>query len=83
MLKKNLKSIVRFQDPDKRDSFFDAILYGLLFNFSEKSKVVETEKSTEVLGEEFYNKLISKKNHLQLDDSFESFLTSVILLTIC
>lgn len=83
MLKKNLKSIVRFQDADKRDSFFDAILYGLLFNFSEKSKVVETEKSTEVLGEEFYNKLISKKNHLQLDDSFESFLTSVILLTIC
>ena len=83
MLKENLKSIVRFQDADKRDSFFDAILYGLLFNFSEKSKVVETEKSTEVLGEEFYNKLISKKNHLQLDDSFESFLTSVILLTIC
>ena len=83
MLKKVLKSIVRFQDADKRDSFFDAILYGLLFNFSEKSKVVETEKSTEVLGEEFYNKLISEKNHLQLDDSFESFLTSVILLTIC
>ena len=83
MLKKVLKSIVRFQDADKRDSFFDAILYGLLFNFSEKSKVVETEKSTEVLGEEFYNKLISEKNHLQLDDSFESFLTRVILLTIC
>ena len=50
---KFLKSMVRFQDADIRDSFFDSIFYGLLFNFF--------EKSTEVLGEEFYNKLISEK----------------------
>ena len=50
---KFLKSMVRFQDADIRDSFFDSIFYGLLFNFF--------ERSTEVLGEEFYNKLISEK----------------------
>ena len=33
------KSLLSFQDSDIKNSFFDAILYGLLFKSSEDNKV--------------------------------------------
>ena len=44
-----LKSLVTFQDGDIKGLFFDAILYGLLFKFSEKGEVLR-EKVNDVLG---------------------------------
>ena len=66
------KSLVSLQDGVIKDSFFDAILYGLLFKFSENS-MVSREKIRDILREEFSNKLISENCSLQLDDSFDSF----------
>lgn len=44
-----LKSLVTFQDGDIKGLLFDAILYGLLFKFSEKGEVLR-EKVNDVLG---------------------------------
>ena len=67
------KKILRnFKDGDVKDSFFDAILFGLLFMFSD-GKNETRESIDDILGKEFVTKLFSDKGSVQLDNSFESF----------
>ena len=60
-----------FQD-DLEDSFFNAILFGLLFHLSEDNKVCK-DKTEEILGKEFFETFKEKKEMLQLDHSLENF----------
>ena len=67
------KKILRnFKDGDVKDSFFDAILFGLLF-MSSDGKNETRESVDDILGKEFVTKLFSDKGSVQLDNSFESF----------
>ena len=68
---KFLKSLLS-QDCDIKNSFFDAILYSLLFKLSEDNKVLK-ESVKDVLGEEFFHEFGKEKHSLQLDDSLNSF----------
>ena len=68
---KFIKSLCSFQDYLK-DSFFNAILYGLLFHRTEDNKVCK-DKAEEILGKQFFDKFKEKKEMLQLDHSFENF----------
>ena len=61
-----------FQDSDMKNSFFDAILYGLLFKLLGDNKLLK-ENIKGVLGEGFFNKFMKEKDSLQLDDSLEGF----------
>lgn len=56
----------------KKDSFFGAVLYGILVKLSGD---LETSrgKIMDVLGEDISNKFMKEKGFLQLDDSFDSF----------
>ena len=54
------KGLLSFQDSDIKNSFFDAILYGLLFKLSEDNKVSK-ENIKDVLGEEFFDKFMKEK----------------------
>ena len=64
--------MLSFQDCDIKNSFFDAILYGLLFKLSEDNKVSK-ENIKNFLGEEFFDKFMKEKNSLQLNDSLKRF----------
>ena len=69
--RKVLKNLCSFQD-DLEDSFFNAILFGLLFHLSKDNKVCK-DKTEEILGKEFFEKFKEKKEMLQLDHSLENF----------
>ena len=66
------KNICNFKDGDVKDSFFDAILFGLLF-ISSDGKNETREFVHDILGKECVTKLFSDKGSVQLEDSFESF----------
>ena len=58
-----------------KGSFFDTVLYELLFKFSEENKI-DKEKVEEILGKEFFNKLKKKQKKqdiLQLYQSLDNF----------
>ena len=57
---------------DLKDSFINAILYGLLFHLTEDNKVCK-DKTERILGKEFFDKFKEKKEMLQLDHSLENF----------
>ena len=61
ILKKTLKN---FNDSD--NSFFDAIIYGIMFYKSE-GKILKKSKIAEVLGSDFYNELLEIKDEGKLD----------------
>ena len=71
------KTLCNFKAGDAKDLFFDAVLFGLLFKSSD-GKNVTRESADEILGKKFTAKLFSDNESVQLDDSFERFLTSVI-----
>ena len=73
------KTLCNFKDGLVKDSFFDAILFGLLFKFS-GGKNETREPVDETMGKEFVAKLFSDKWPVQLVNSFETFfdLRSVI-----
>ena len=71
------KTLCNFKVGDAKDLFFDAVLFGLLFKSSD-GKNITRESADEILGKKFTAKLFSDNESVQLDDSFESFLTSVI-----
>ena len=66
------KTLCNFKDRDVKDSFLDAILFGLLFQ-SSGGKNETREPVDETMGKEFVTKLFSDKWFVQLVDSFESF----------
>ena len=70
-VEKVLKNILSFQDGDIKDSFFDAILNGLLFKLSEDHKALR-EKIRDVPVEEFPNKSMKENGSPQLADSLDS-----------
>lgn len=69
LFKKNLLSF----DDDVKDSFFNAVPYGLIF------KLKENIEGT--LGKQFFEDMNESKELLRLDDSLDDFLRSVVALT--
>ena len=63
-VKKFKKTLKYFNDSD--NSFFDAIIYGIMFCKSE-GKVLEKSKAKGVLGVGFYNELLEIKDDVKLD----------------
>ena len=74
-LQKNLKRV--FAHSDTKDSFHNAVLFGLVFKLS-KNSVVNEEFIKQVLGKEFFD-VFKKKEFLQLDVSFCNFEKNVML----
>lgn len=66
------KTLRNFQDENVKDSFLNAVLLGILTK-SSNNKNVTIKSTNDVLGEEFSLKLLSEKENLQHNDSFESF----------
>ena len=65
------KSPLLFHDNIK-DSFFNSVLYGLLFKLTENNRVSK-DNIESALGKEFFDKLKEPKELLQLVDSLECF----------
>lgn len=63
-------SLSSFKSIDLKDSFLDAILYGLFFSLTENNKVCK-DKVEEILAKEFFDRLKEKNEMLQLDQSRE------------
>ena len=70
------ETICNFQDGDVKDSFFDAVFFGLLFKSSD-GKDITREPVDEISGKEFVAKLFNDKESVQFGDSFESFIWQV------
>ena len=66
------KSLLSFQG-DLKDSFFDAVLYGLLFKLSENSRIISRNDIEKILGIRFYKELSECRELLLLDDSLNGF----------
>ena len=76
------KSLCLFEESDLHDSFFEAILNGLIFKLSPDNKVYKDD-SKKILGENFFKEFSEKKDTLQLDHSLAIFLENFILSMIC
>ena len=64
-LLKNSKGTLK-NSKDSENSFFDAIIYDLMFYKSE-GKIIDKNKIEEVLGDGFYNDLLEIKDKIKLD----------------
>ena len=73
------KSLLSFHG-DLKDSFFDAVLYGLLFKLSENNRIVARNDIEKVLGVNFYEELSECRELLQLDDSSNRFFKKCALV---
>ena len=72
------KSLLSFDD-DIKDSFFNSVLYEILFKLTENNRV--SKKNIESpLGKEFFDEISKSKELLRLDDSFERFFKKCILV---
>ena len=60
------KSLSSFDDSKTENSFFDAVIYGLLFKLTEE-KIFTKDKVESVLGREFYKDFCDVKDRLKLD----------------
>ena len=60
------KSLSSFDDSKTENSFFDAVIYGLLFKLTER-KIFIKDKVESVLGREFYKDFCDVKYRLKLD----------------
>lgn len=76
LFKKNLLSF----DDDVKDSFFNAVPYGLIFKLTESNRVLK-ENIEGTLGKQFFEDMNESKELLRLDDSLDDFLRSVVALT--
>ena len=74
-LQKKLKRV--FAHSDTKDSFYNAVLFGLVSKLS-KNSVVNEGFIKQVLGKEFFH-VFKKKEFLQLDVSFCNFEENVML----
>ena len=68
-----------FGDTNKENSFFDSIIYGLLFKLT-KGKSLVRDKVESVLGREFYNDICKVKDQLRLDTSMYGFFDKCALM---
>ena len=66
------KSLSSFEDSKTENSFFDAVIYGLLFKRS-GGKSLTRYKVESVLGKEYYNDFCEIKDELKLDTSFYGY----------
>ena len=64
MLKNFKRTLKNFNDSD--NSFFDAIIYSIMFYKSE-GKILKKSKIAEVLGSNFHNELLEIKDEGKLD----------------
>ena len=63
-VKKFQNTLKNFKNPD--NPFFDSIVYDVMCHTT-KGKILDKDKMKDVLGNDFYNDLIEKKNDTQLD----------------
>ena len=66
------KSLSSFSDTNSENSFFDAVIYGLMFKLTE-GKIVSRDKVESILEAEFYKDFCEVKDQLQLDTSMYGF----------
>ena len=66
------KTLRTFEDVDEVNSFFGAILFGLLTKLPNNGSFNE-EPAAEILGQKFAKKLPSEKENFWLDDCHKSF----------
>ena len=66
------KTLHTFEDAGKENSFFAAILFGLLTKLSDSGDFTEAFVA-KILGREVAKKFLCEKENLQLDYCFESF----------
>ena len=71
------KSVKKFKDTlqnfeNTDDPFFDSIIYGVMFRISE-GKVLDKNKAKDVLGRDFYEKLLEIKDDIELDKTLFGF----------
>ena len=75
-MKNPLKSLKNqspsFSDTINENSFFDAVIYNLMFKLTE-GKIVSRDKVESVLEVEFYKDFCQIKDQLQLDTSMNRF----------
>ena len=57
------KSLASFSDSDRENSFFDAVIYNLMSNLTEKN--ITKDKVEGVLGEEFYKVFLRKQGVIE------------------
>ena len=72
------KSLLWFDD-DIKDSFFNFVLYGMLFKLTENNRVSKVNIEN-TLGKEFFDKISESKELLRLDDSLEGFFKKSFLV---
>ena len=65
------KSVDKFNNTLKNfegseNQFFDAIIYGVMF-YKSNGEIIDKNKITEVVGEDFYNDLLEIKDEIKLD----------------
>ena len=78
------KSVKKFKDTlqnfkNSDNPFFDSILYGVMFKISER-KNLEKDKASDVLGKDFYEKLLEIKGDIQLDKTLFGFFDRCFLV---
>ena len=64
---------------DCENQLIDPLIYGIMF-YKSNSEIIDKNKSTEVIGEDFYNDLLEIKDEIKLDRHFLDILTDVLLL---
>ena len=72
------KSLSFFSDTNNENSFFDAVIYGLMFKLTE-GKIVSRNKVKSVLEAEFYKDFCEVKDQLHLDTSMYGFFDKCVL----
>ena len=66
------KSLSSFTNTSSEDSFFDAVIFGLIFKFTE-GKTTSRDKVENVLGVDLYKDFCEVKGQLQLNTSMYGF----------
>ena len=66
------KITITIKNYNSKDSFYKAILYGLVYKLFNKEKKIDKNLIKQILGKEFFD-CFGKKDLLQLDKSFCNF----------
>ena len=77
-VKKFKNTLQSFENID--NSFFDSIVYGVMFRITEGKAALEKHKANDVLGKDFYEDLVEIKGDIQLDKTLFGFFNRCFLV---
>ena len=77
-VKKFKNTLQSFENID--NSFFDSIVYGVMFRITEGKAALEKNKANDVLGKDFYEDLVEIKGDIQLDKTLFGFFNRCFLV---